>query len=219
MIKAYIFDLDGTLADSVESIAYSANRAIAECGFLPHPVENYKQYAGDGAAEMLKRSLLAAGDVKLDYFEQVKMRYKELFAQDCMYRLKAYPGIDEMLDELKRQGMKIAVLSNKPHDRAVDVVETLFGEHYFDYILGQTDRIKRKPSPEGALYIAKCFHVLPKECVYVGDTNTDMITGNEAGMHTIGVTWGFRDREELKNNHANLIIDSPLELLKCKEKL
>ena len=211
--KVCIFDLDGTLADSVASIAYSANRAIGKFGFAPNPVENYKQYAGDGAAEMLKRSLLAAGDTKLAYYEQVQKEYKVLFAQDCMYQVKPYDGICEMLEGLKKKGLKIAVLSNKPHERAIDVVEALFGKGYFDTIVGQSDNRKRKPDPEGALYLADMFAVKPEECIYVGDTNTDMLTGNRADMFTVGVTWGFRGREELKEFGAHTIIDKPEELI------
>lgn len=217
MYKACIFDLDGTLADSVESIANSANNAIMEFGFEPNTVERYKEFAGDGADEMLKRSLIAAGDNELEYFERVKARYKELFAKDCMYKVKPYEGITELLDNLKDKNIKIAVLSNKPHLRAVDVVEQLFGKDYFDIILGQTEHINRKPSPDGALIIADELELLTSECIYIGDTNTDMITGKAANMYTVGVTWGFRDMQELLDNGADLIIDSPLELLDIDE--
>lgn len=212
MYKACIFDLDGTLADSVESIAYSANRAIVKYGFIPNPVENYKMYAGDGAPEMLKRSLLAAGDTDLEYFPLVQEEYKRLFEKDCMYRVKPYNGIVDALEALKKAGIAIAVLSNKPHDRTVDVVESLFGEGYFDHVLGMKDESTRKPNPAGALAIAEAFGLEPAQCMYVGDTNTDMQTGVAAGMLTIGVTWGFRSREELETNGAQRIIDHPMEL-------
>ncbi|MFA9377382.1 MAG: HAD family hydrolase [Lachnotalea sp.] len=217
MYKACIFDLDGTLTDSVESIAYSANRALQECGFRPNPIESYKLFAGDGAAMMLERSLIAAGDTNLKYLEQVKLKYKEFFIKDCLYQVKPYDGIVTLLKELKEKNFKIAVLSNKPHDRAVDVVQTIFGADYFDIILGQTKHIKRKPSPDGALIIADELGLLTSECIYIGDTDTDMITGKSANMFTVGVTWGFRDRHELKENNADYIIDSPLQLLEIEE--
>ncbi|OYP12817.1 phosphoglycolate phosphatase [Lachnotalea glycerini] len=217
MYKACIFDLDGTLTDSVESIAYSANRAIQEYGFNPNPVEAYKMFAGDGADKMLKRSLIAAGDTNLFYFEQVKQRFQDLFAKDCMYMVKPYDGIVELLIELKNKNIKLAVLSNKPHNRAVDVVETIFGKNYFDIIIGQSDHINKKPSPDGALIIADELSLLTNECLYIGDTDTDMLTGKAANMFTVGVTWGFRDRQELIENHADYIIDSPLELLEIEE--
>ncbi|MBA4689016.1 MAG: HAD family hydrolase [Candidatus Galacturonibacter soehngenii] len=217
MFKACIFDLDGTLTDSLESIAYSANRAIAAFGFAPNPVEAYKHFAGDGADTMLERSLIAAGDVNLEYIEPVKQKYKELFQKDCMYLVKPYEGIVELLKILKEKNIKIAVLSNKPHNRAVDVVETLFGKDYFDIIMGQSKHIKRKPSPDGALIIADELGLLTSECIYIGDTNTDMITGKSANMFTVGVTWGFRDRQELEANNADYIIDSPLQLLEIED--
>ncbi len=218
MYKACIFDLDGTLADSVESIAYSANRAIGKYGFPPNPVENYKMYAGDGAPEMLKRSLLDAGDKELKYFALVQAEYKRLFETDCMYHVVPYDGIVEALKQLKEAGVYIAVLSNKPHSRTVDVVESLFGKGYFDEILGMTDEATRKPNPVGAFAIAEKFGVKSSECMYVGDTNTDMQTGVAAGMLTIGVTWGFRQREELEENGAHVIINSPLELPKIAKR-
>lgn len=217
MFKACIFDLDGTLTDSLESIAYSANRAIAAFGFTPNPVEAYKHFAGDGADTMLERSLIAAGDVNLEYIEPVKQKYKELFQKDCTYLVEPYEGIVELLKILKEKNIKIAVLSNKPHNRAVDVVETLFGKDYFDIVMGQSKHIKRKPSPDGALIIADELGLLTSECIYIGDTNTDMITGKSANMFTVGVTWGFRDRQELEANNADYIIDSPLQLLEIED--
>lgn len=211
--KAFIFDLDGTLADTVESIAYSANAAIEKVGLKGNPAEEYKKYAGDGAAEMLRRSLKAAGDAELKYFEQVEAYYKEIFLEHCLYKVTPYKGIREMLEELKAAGIKIAVLSNKPHERTLDVVEGLFGKGYFHTIQGQTPEIERKPSPLGAYKIRDFFGIVSEECVYVGDTDTDMITGKSGKMYTVGVTWGFRDRQELKEYGADKIIDHPKELL------
>lgn len=217
MYKACIFDLDGTLTDSVESIAYSANRALQECGLKPNPIESYKRFAGDGVEEMLIRSLTAAGDTKLENLEQVILKYREFFAKDCTYQVKPYDGIVELLKELKDKNIKIAVLTNKPHARAVDVVEAIFGKDYFDIIIGQSKHINRKPSPDGALIIADELGLLTNECIYIGDTDTDMITGKAANMFTVGVTWGFREREELEVNNADFIIDTPLQLLEIEE--
>lgn len=213
LFRAFVFDLDGTLADSVESIAYSANQAIEECGLRANEVERYKEFAGDGAAKMLERSLIAAGDTELHYFEQVQRRYKELFSENCMYQVKVYDGIYDTISVLKEGGMKLGVLSNKPDLRAIDVVEALFGRGYFDKVQGQTDNVPRKPSPAGALKMAGELGLQPAQCIYVGDTNTDMLTGKRAGMFTVGVLWGFRDRKELEENGADLIISHPCELL------
>lgn len=157
MIKAAIFDLDGTIGDTVESIAYSGNRALRDIGYQAFPVENYKYYAGDGVDELVRRTLRDSGDTNCSQFEQMKSIYKAYFAKDCMYHVKPFPGICEMLSELKKRGIRIAVLSNKPHAQAIDVVESLFGKDYFDYIQGQTETIRRKPAPDGAFAIAEKF--------------------------------------------------------------
>ena len=217
MIKAVVFDLDGTLGDTVESIAYSANRALADLGYPPFPVARYKYYAGDGVDELIRRCLRDAGDVEGKQFERLRAVYKEYFAKDCMYHVKPFDGICEMLSELKRRGIRIAVLSNKPHVQSVNVVESLFGKGYFDRIQGQTEAIRRKPAPDGALALADAFGVRPEECLYVGDTNTDMQTGNAAHMHPVGVLWGFRDRQELVENGSEFVIEKPLELISVLE--
>ncbi|MBU9739027.1 HAD family hydrolase [Diplocloster agilis] len=212
MWKAVLFDLDGTLADTLKSLHYCTNRALKYCGLPGHPMEAYKTMVGDGAAKLLERALIAAGDTQLVNMEKITAKYKEVFAKDCMYEVKPYDGILELLGTLKERGIKIAVLSNKPHAQTIDVVETLFGKGYFDHVQGQQEGIRRKPYPDGALAIAAGFGIEPAECLYLGDTNTDMQTGNAAGMHTVGVTWGFRDREELEANQAQDIIDAPMEL-------
>ena len=135
MIKAAIFDLDGTIGDTVESIAYSGNRALRDIGYQAFPVENYKYYAGDGVDELVRRTLRDSGDTNCSQFEQMKSIYKAYFAKGCMYHVKPFPGICEMLSELKKRGIRIAVLSNKPHAQAIDVVESLFGKDYFDFIV------------------------------------------------------------------------------------
>lgn len=214
--KAAIFDLDGTIADTLESIAYSANLTLEALGLTKRPVEEYNYYAGDGADVLVMRALKATVEDEeraQALFKDAKAKYKEVFEKYCMYHVKPYDGIMEMLDGLKAQGIKIGVLTNKPHERAVVVVNELFGENYFDLVCGQTEEIPKKPDPSGARIMLKEFGVEPKECLYVGDTNVDMKTGKNTGMFTVGVLWGFRDREELENNKADAIITHPLELL------
>lgn len=212
MWKVCVFDLDGTLADTLESLHYCTNAALEFCGLNGRPKEEYKNMVGDGAVMQIKRALTAAGDPKLQHLDQALDKYREIFAKHCMYQVKPYDGIPELLSWLKEKKIHIAVLSNKPHAQTVDVVESLFGKNYFDRIQGQVEGLKKKPSPDGALLLAKEFGAEPEECLYLGDTNTDMQTGNAAGMYTIGVTWGFRSRKELVENKADALIDHPMEL-------
>lgn len=213
MYKVCIFDLDGTIADTVESIAHVGNQTLRAFGLPEIPVKDYNFYAGDGADVQVKRMLAAVpGGDQVDY-EEVRTQYRKWFAENPFYHVKPYDGILELLEGLKAQGIKIAVLSNKPHGAAVEVVHKIFGQDMFHKIQGQTSEIPRKPSPIGALAVAKEFGALPQECLYCGDTNTDMDTGKAAGMFTIGVTWGFRPRTELEEHHADKIVDHPSEIL------
>lgn len=213
MYKVCIFDLDGTIADTVESIAHVGNQTLRAFGLPEIPVKDYNFYAGDGADVQVKRMLAAVpGGDKVDY-EEVRTQYRKWFAENPFYHVKPYDGILELLEGLKAQGIMIAVLSNKPHGAAVEVVHKIFGQDMFHKIQGQTSEIPRKPSPIGALAVAKEFGALPQECLYCGDTNTDMDTGKAAGMFTIGVTWGFRPRTELEEHHADKIVDQPSEIL------
>ena len=213
MKKAVIFDLDGTLADTIASITYCGNLALSRFGLSSFGEEDYKHFVGDGAAMLIRRALLAAGDERLEHFDEVYEAYLEIFAKDCMYQVKPYEGICALLEELKRLSVRIAVLSNKPHAQTLDVVERLFGPGTFDMVQGQMEGIPKKPSPKGALHIAAAFSAEPWECLYAGDTNTDMQTGNAAGMFTVGVLWGFRDEKELLDNHAMALLRHPLEML------
>ena len=213
MKKAYIFDLDGTIVDSLGAIADCANFCLKEQGFMEHELEAYKEFVGDGQYELIKRALRAAGDVNLEKYEVTMARYIELFEHRCHIGCEAYEGIKDMLFTLKKQGIKLAVLSNKAHKNTIKVVEHVFGEHFFDIVQGQLEHVKRKPSPEGVFMIMETLGVTAEECVYVGDTCVDMQTGKAAGIFTVGVTWGFRDRTELEEYHADVIVDRAEDLL------
>lgn len=213
MKRAVIFDLDGTLSDSIASMKYCGDRALAPFGYGPFPESDYKYFVGDGAANLVKRALKAGGDEELVHFEEAFALYKKYFAADCMYRVKPYDGIRPLLAALKENGLKIAVLSNKPHDQTIDVIETLFGRGYFDVIQGQKDGLPIKPDPSGVFAILKQLDLTVNDILYLGDTATDMKTGKSAGAFTVGALWGFRDRRELEEGHADAIISHPLELL------
>ncbi len=212
MIKACIFDCDGTLLDTLVSIMYCANRALADFNLPQYGPKEYKQFVGEGARVLMERCLKNAGDETCRDFEAVFLRYCTYFKKDCMYEVKPYKGIVELLHTLKENGIRLAVLSNKPHEQTVKVIADSFDDGLFDYVLGQKEEIRRKPAPDGALLIAKEFGVTPQECLYIGDTGTDMQTGNAAGMHSIGVLWGFRDEKELRENRAELLAEHPREI-------
>lgn len=216
MYQACIFDLDGTLADTVESIAYVANGILEQFDLQAQPVLHYKYYAGDGGDVLMERCMKAAGS-DMSRLEDGQRLYRERFAENPLYKVTVYEGMKETIRELKNRGVKLAVLSNKPHQATVLAVEGLFGTYVFDEIQGLEAGMKRKPAPEGAWKICDKLGVAPKDCMYVGDTNTDMQTGKGAGMYTIGVLWGFRTRKELEENHADRIIENPRELLKIQE--
>ncbi len=213
-MKAAIFDLDGTLADSLDSIAYCTNRTIAKFGYAPFERDRYRYFVGDGAAELVKRALIASGDINLTYYKDAKGQFEKNFKEDCMYQVVPYAGIVDTLKEFKKLGILLAVNSNKPHARTVEVIHTLFGAELFDVIQGQTPELRKKPSPDGIFHIAETLHVELSDIVYIGDTSVDMKTGKAAGVFTVGVLWGFRDRQELEENHADAIIMQPAELLR-----
>ncbi|MGN0383585.1 MAG: HAD family hydrolase [Eubacterium sp.] len=213
MYKACIFDLDGTLLDTLESIATSANKAIGCFGYEPHPLEKFKKFAGDGQIELLRRCLIESGDVNASHLQEALEKYRQIFASGCGFHVKPYEGIIEMLTKLKNKNIKIAVFSNKNHENVVTALDGAFGRGYFDYVYGKQEGIPLKPSPEGGFKIMEALNVTPAECIYVGDTDTDMKTGKNLGAFTVGVTWGFRDEDELRSEGADAIISYPLELI------
>lgn len=216
MLKACIFDLDGTLADTLESMAYITNEIMDKFGLNRLKVEDFRYYSGEGANMLMRRCLKAAGDDALVHYEEGQKLYREMFAEDPMYKVAYYPGMPETLKALKKAGAKLAVCSNKPHPAAVKVIAEMFPGD-FDIVLGQSEEIPRKPSPAGPLKVAQEFGVKPEECMYVGDTATDMQTGRAAGMFTVGALWGFRDREELDENGADLVAEKPEDLVRIYE--
>lgn len=212
MIKACIFDLDGTLTRTQESIARPINMTLKYYGLPEQPVEDYNYFAGDGIKNALERALKAAGDTEAAHLEEGLPMCRKWMNENPLYHVEPYPHVIESLHALKDKGIKIAVFSNKPHESAVNVVETIFGKGLFDHVQGQTDRIPIKPDPAGVYEILKEFGVKKEECLYFGDTNTDMMTGHNAGLYTVGVTWGFRPRAELEEYKADCIIDSAADI-------
>ena len=217
MIKACIFDLDGTLADTLDSIVTVANDVLGMFSLGPLPREDYKYYVGDGATMLVRRCLKAAGDTDLTHLEEMDRIYRERFNADPLYKVAAYEGMQETLMRMKEEGILLGVCTNKPQPAADKVIHTLFGD-LFDAVVGQRAGLARKPAPDSALLIAEQFGVKPEECMYAGDTATDMQTGLGAGMFTVGVLWGFRPREELVRHHAQELAEKPSDLQRILHK-
>lgn len=213
MIRCCIFDLDGTLINTVESLKRSTNLVLDQLGYPPVDDSDIKRIVGDGFRNQMKRALTIAGDAELVHYKEAEQLYPEIFAENCLYHVHAYDGICELLETLKAKGIRIAVLTNKPHERAVETLNLVFGNGYFDYILGEQEGLPKKPDPTGVYQILQLLGAEKDECLYFGDTNTDMKTGLSAGVKTIGVTWGFRERTELESFHPQFIIDHPLEII------
>jgi phosphoglycolate phosphatase len=210
--KAIIFDLDGTLLDTLEDIADSVNQVLASQGFSQHPVDQYRMFIGNGSKTLVTRALPPEHrneniieDSLLAFFKA----YDEYFDKKTV----VYEGVCELLDELTRQNIKIAVLSNKRHDLTVKCVKHFFGKWRFDAVFGLRPSVPKKPHPAGALEIASILSLNPNKFLYLGDSGTDMETALAAGMLPVGALWGLRSREELMISGAKTLIDHPLEIL------
>ena len=212
-MKACIFDLDGTLTNTLESMTYSVNLTLEEMGLSKITKDQCRLFVGNGARVLMEKSLKAAGDTDASRIEEGMEIYGRIFDQTCTYHVTPYEGIPEMLKALKDKGIQLAVLSNKPDRQTVKVVKAIFGEELFDYAQGQKEGIRRKPEPDGVWYLMEQMHVSKEECLYIGDSEVDAATGRNAGLKTIGVLWGFRDRKTLETAGADDLIDRPDELL------
>lgn len=212
--RCCIFDLDGTIINTIHALTYTTNLVMARFGLGPLTEEQMKKIVGDGYRMQMERSLIACGDKELVHLEESFPIYQELFRENCLYQLEPYEGMQKMLDGMKAAGMKLAVLTNKPHDRGVESVEAVYGKGYFDYILGEKEGIPKKPDPTGVYLVLEALGMKPEECLYLGDTNTDMRTAANAGLDAVGAVWGFREREELEAFHPKFLADCPLDVVK-----
>ena len=215
-IRLAVFDLDGTTANTLDNLAFCANSVTAFYGLSPVESFRFKYFVGDGSRVQMQRLLtykgLYSGEKDEPFLEEVYRRYLAFLMDHCADNVVPYDGIIEAVEALGRQGVKSVVFSNKPHDQAVKVVDTVFPKDLFAMVRGQIEGYPRKPDPAGALYLADKMGVSASECIYFGDTNTDMLTGKAAGMLTVGVLWGFREREELEKAGADIIISTPAEI-------
>ena len=213
-MKACIFDLDGTLTNTIESLTYSVNLTLKEMHLEQITMEQCRQFVGNGARYLMERAIVAGGDLKGERIEESMEIYARVFDENCTYKVAPYDGIREMIAELKEKGILLGVLSNKPNQQTVHVVETVFGKGTFDFMQGQKEGIKRKPDPEGFFRMLEDMKVSKEDCLYVGDSEVDVAMGLAAGANLVAVDWGFRPVEVLEKAGAERIISHPSELLK-----
>lgn len=210
--KAAIFDLDGTLLDTVEDIAVSMNHILENAGYPIHNNELYKQFIGNGMRNLVQRSLPKD---KQDYgnTEQCYTAMKTEYSKRWAKKTKPYPGITETLKALTERGLKLAVLSNKPDEFTKTMIKHLLPSSTFEVVYGERPHIPKKPDPTSALEITKILGVKAEECLFLGDSGVDMQTATSAGMYAVGVLWGFRKAEELLEYGAKTLVSNPAAIL------
>lgn len=211
-IRGVIFDLDGTLLDTLEDLADAANATLARFGFPVHATDAYRYFVGEGLTTLIER-ILPAENRSQQEIAACMDTFLQVYGQSWDLRSRPYAGVMEMLQQLRLAGLKLGVLSNKPHAFTQLCVQRFFGADAFDFVYGQREGVPKKPDPTGAREIAALMQLDPQQILYVGDSGTDMLTGNGAGMFTMGVLWGFRERRELEENKAGKIISHPMEIV------
>lgn len=217
MIKAVVFDLDGTLVNSLEDLASSTNYALEKFGFPEHEINEFKYLVGDGMPKLIERALPEAfrdDDTKKKVLKTFLDYYSEHYAD----RTVVYDGVKTLLTDLKSQGIKLAVVSNKADKMTDVVVKKLFGNS-FSQVTGKRDGYPTKPDPTLTLHIIAKLGVTPQECLFVGDSGMDMATAVNSGCTAVGVLWGFRTESELLKNGARYIVKKPDQILRILKEI
>lgn len=210
MKPCLIFDLDGTLVDSLPGIAASLNRTLTAHGLPGHSDARVRSFIGDGIRNLILRAIPKGTEPAR--FESLLGLYRKDYALSWQSGSTIYPGIANLLQELQKSGFEMAVLSNKTHDFTVEMVRTMFPAVRFTAVLGQRDGIPHKPDPAGAFQLADMLGSSPANCVVIGDSTMDLQTAANAGMRGIAVGWGYHDRARLLAAGATHLIDEPFEL-------
>lgn len=211
MIKAVIFDMDGTTVDSINSIAYYANNALKMYGYREVETEKFYTFVGDGPKKLIERLLDDVGGDK-NKTDEILSFYLDEYNKNSLYLTKPYEGVEKMLEELKKREIKTAILSNK-QDEAVKIIsKELFGD-LIDTAVGSMPEVSRKPAPDSLFNVMKELNVQKEEVLFVGDTNVDIFTAKNASVKSIGVLWGFRGEKELRDAEADYIVSNPKEIL------
>jgi phosphoglycolate phosphatase len=208
--QGLIFDLDGTLVDSLQGIAASLNLALTASGLPTHPSEAVRGFIGNGARILIQRAAPADADVAL--LDTLEQAFKADYDRTWSTGTSVYEGVTGLLEALQKRGYPLAVLSNKPHPFTVAMVSQMFPGIRFSSVLGQRAGIPHKPDPAGAIEIAGALRRLPENCAVIGDSTMDIETAHNAGMRAVAVTWGFHDRGRLIAAGADAMVDTPAEL-------
>lgn len=212
--NAILFDLDGTLLNTLIDLAETANSVLSEQGYAIHPVEDYRQFIGDGVPTLFRRALPEGEpEAHPHLIDHCVAMFRTRYADRWNVQTQPYPGIPELIETLHARGMTMAVLSNKPDEFTRQCVSHYFDPGAFRLIVGDRAGHPRKPHPDGALEIAAALGVAPATVWYLGDSSVDMTTAVRAGMVALGVAWGFRSVEELLDTGAQVILHRPHDLL------
>ena len=211
MIKAVLFDLDGTLANSLTDLATSTNYAIGQFGFEPRDKESFKYFAGDGMPKMIERALPENHNDN-ETVSKIMPVFLDYYGKHFCDHTKPYPGIEDLIDKLIARNIYVAVVTNKEQKMAEKVTEKLYGNR-FSLIIGKKPGIPPKPDPTVAFMAMEKLCVKPHECMFVGDSRMDVETGANSGAFPVGVLWGFRKYDELIAGGAERVIATPKELL------
>jgi phosphoglycolate phosphatase len=216
--SAVIFDLDGTLLDTLADLADSMNSVLEALGYPTHPVDAYRNFVGDGVTNLVKRALPPEWHERAHgehgFLEKCVDSMREAYELRWAIKTAPYAGIPELLRELGLRGIRMAVLSNKPHDFTAKIVAHFLGSVRFGAVLGAREGVPRKPDPAGVRDALRMLGVPDEETLYVGDSSTDMDTARNAGLISVGVLWGFRTEEELLEHGAHHLVAKPRELLR-----
>lgn len=206
-----IFDLDGTLLDSLADVAHSVNHALKENNFQTQDVDQVKKCFGNGVHALIGR--LLPSDCPNQTYEKVLADFMAHYALHKNDNSQPFEGMMELLKELKARGIKTAILSNKPDVQTKPLAKEVFGQ-LIDYARGQRNDVPAKPNPDGVYQILEILDSKAEECVFIGDSDVDINTGKNANIYTIGVSWGYRTTEELKRTGADYIVNKAEEILK-----
>jgi phosphoglycolate phosphatase len=208
-----VFDLDGTLLNTLDDLANSMNHVLAKHGLPVHAIERYRYFVGNGMEKLVRRALPPEiHDEKMVelFLSEMEKEYNERWHDVT----RAYEGVNELIDNLDFSGIKMSVLSNKPDQFTKIIIDRYFGLKHFNFVFGAKEGVPKKPDPYLALEISRLARISPSNYLYLGDSGVDMKTANAAGMYAVGATWGFREVDELLENGAKTLIHSPMELVR-----